>query len=245
MTTRFERNAPSHQAAGAPNAPLIPPAGPPAPPGPAPALRTAAASRKTNRKLLILSVLVVLLGGVVALAAAQMLTKHTQVLALARDVPLGATLSDDDLTVANVTSDPNLTPVAASDRSQVVGMVTQVRLFKGALLTRSQLGKSTGFSSGQVLVALPMKPGQYPNQGLIPGDHVLVVSTPGTNSTGDAKGNSSPDQTTINAVITDIGAPDKSTEVTVIDVRVDNADGLALAQLASTGNLAMILLPGQ
>jgi len=31
--------------------------------------------------------------------------------------------------------------------------------------------------------------------------------------------------------------------VTVVDVRVDASDGVQVAQLASTGNLALILLP--
>lgn len=128
---------------------------PAAPPGPAPAVRTAAASRRVNRRLLALSVLVVLLGGLVAFVAGQMLTQHTEVLVVARTVQVGTRIGPDDLVTANVTSDPHLSPIAASQRGRIVGMVAQVALFPGELLTRSQVGAGSGFTRGQMLVALP------------------------------------------------------------------------------------------
>jgi SAF domain len=131
------------------------PAATAASPGPAPVVRTAAASRRINRRLLVLSVLVVLLGGLVAFVAGQMLTEHTEVLAMARTVAVGSTIRADDLATANVTSDPHLSPIPASQRERIVGMVAQVALSPGELLTRSQVGPGTGFAPGQMLVALP------------------------------------------------------------------------------------------
>jgi flagella basal body P-ring formation protein FlgA len=110
-------------------------------------------------------VLVVLVGGLLAFAGGQVLTRHTQVLAVAHDVPVGATIKDSDLTVASVTKDPNLSPIPASQRSQIVGMVAQVGLVTGELLTRAQVGPSSGFTAGQQLVALPLKQGQFPARG--------------------------------------------------------------------------------
>jgi hypothetical protein len=40
-----------------------------------------------------------------------------------------------------------------------------------------------------------------------------------------------------------VGPPDAASGVTVVDVRVQAADGPGLARLASTGNAALILLP--
>jgi SAF domain len=236
MTTRFDRPGQAH--------PPAPPAStaPAPPPGPAPVVRTAAASRRANRKLLVLSILVVLLGGVVALGAARMLTKHTEVLVLARDVQVGAALTDDDLAVANVTTDPHLDPVPAADRAQVIGLVAQVKLFRGGLLTRSQLGKNDGFTTGQALVALALKPGQFPVRGLVPGQLVEVVSTP--DATTDTSTKSTVPTTTIAAIVADVGQLDPSSQVTVIDVRVNADNQVALAQLNATGHLAVILQPG-
>jgi SAF domain len=226
------------------------PAVPAAPPGPAPAVRTAAASRRVNRRLLALSALVVLLGGLVAFIAGQMLTRHTEVLVVARTVQVGTKISADDLVTANVTADPHLSPIPASQRGQIVGMVAQVTLSPGELLTRSQVGAGSGFTRGQMLVALPLKPGQFPQRGLAPGQQVLVVSTPGSSGTAATSGAPPADNGTatgsdraVTATVADVGSKDAATGLTVVDVRVSSEDGVAVAQLGSTGNLALILLP--
>lgn len=198
----------------------------------------------------------VLVGGVIAFAASQLLVKHTQVLAVARPVPVGATITDADLTTASVVRDANLSPIPASDRAQIVGMVAQVGLVKGELLTRDQVGRGSGFTAGQQLVALPLRPGQYPARGLDPGQKVLVVATPGQNGSAPTTGSSSTSSSSsggttggshgdggTEATVVDVGSMNPATQVTVIDVRLDAADGVTVAQLASTGNLALILLP--
>ena len=153
---------------------------PKAAPSPVPTLVSAAARRRTNRKSLVLGVLVVLLGGLIAFAAGRMLTAQTEVLAVARDVRLGSTITADDLTVANVTSDPNLAPIPASQQSEIVGMVAEVPLMRGELLTRAQVGVGSGLTEGELQVALPLKEGQFPVRGLTPGQQVLIVPTPGS-----------------------------------------------------------------
>ena len=230
--------AAEHYQAPAPEAAL-----PPAPP-----VRTAAARRRASRKSLVLSVLVVLLGGLLAFSAGQMLTARTEVLAVARDVQVGSTITAEDLTVANVTSDPNLSPIPASQQSQIVGMVAQVPLTRGELLTRAQVGPDSGFTAGEMLVALPLKEGQIPARGLVPGQQVLIVATPG--STGATGGSGAPTGGTdgapdqpVDATVAEVGSLNQATQVTVIDVRVSADDGVRVAELASTGNLALIVLP--
>ena len=188
--------------------------------------------------------LVVLLGGLLAFAAGRMLTSHTEVLAVARDVQVGSTITADDLTVANVSADPNLSPIPAAQQSQVVGMVAQVPLTRGELLTRAQVGTGTGLAAGEMLVALPLKEGQFPARGLTPGQQVLIVPTPGTTgiSTDSGGTGGTPDRPT-EATVAEVGPANPTTQVTVVDVRVREADGPAVARLASTGSLALILLP--
>ena len=128
--------------------------------------------------------------------------------------------------MASVTKDPNLSPIPASQRSQIVGMVAQVGLVKGELLTRAQVGRGSGFTAGQQLVALPLKQGQFPARGLTPGQKVLIVATPGTNgATGSGRGSSSSSAAAqgITGTVAEVGAMNQATQVTVIDVQV-NAD---------------------
>lgn len=232
MTAQLD--APSRRSGG--------PGDSPSPPV-APAQLTAAAQRRVSRKSLALAVLVVLLGGILAYTAAQMLTTRTEVLAVARDVEAGATLTADDFVVANVTEDPALTPVSATDLASVIGMTAQVPMNRGELLTRSQFGPGAGIPSGEVLVALPLQNGQFPARGLTAGQEILVVATPGT-------AGATPGQTPvavaepIDATVAEVGAVDPATQVTVVDVRVAESDGVDVAALASTGNLAVIVLAG-
>jgi len=212
--------------------------------GPAPGARSAAAGRRTSRRGLLLSVLVVVVGGLFGLAGGQMLTRHTRVLAVVRDVPAGARITDADLTVASVTSDPNLHPVEASQRAEVVGKNALVPLLRGGLLTRGQVGAGSGFTRGQMLVGLPCRPGQLPARGLTAGQQVLIVATPGGTATsaGPAGGAAAADER-VAATVVEVGPMNPGTQVSVVDVRVDPADGVAVARLGSTGNLALILLP--
>lgn len=200
---------------------------------------------------MILSVLVVVVGGLIAFAGGQVLTRHTQVLAVSQNVPVGATVTDSDLTVASVSTDPNLSPIPAAQRAQIVGLVAQVALAKGELLTRAQVGTSSGFAAGQVLVALPLKQGQFPGRGLAAGQTVLIVATPGTNgstsgtssSGSGSTGSLSTPTSGVEATVAEVSAMNQATQVTVIDVQVSADSGVGVAQLASTGNLALILLP--
>ena len=191
--------------------------------------------------------LLVLLGGVLAYASSTVLTRHTSVLAVARDVPAGGTIRDADLTVASVSSDPNLSPIPAGQRAEVVGLVARVALVRGELLTRAQVGRGSGFIAGQQLVALPLKLGQFPARGLDAGQRVLIIATPGTNGTAGGEPTSGAAggaaATSITGTVAEVGSMNPATQVTVIDVRVSAADGPTVARLASTGNLAVILLP--
>jgi hypothetical protein len=221
------------------------PAGVPTPP----VLRSAAASRRVNRRGAALSVLVILLGGVIAFSAARILTKHTSVLVIAHAVTAGSTINDGDLTTAQISSDPHLSAVKASDRHSVVGKIAQVNLSPGELVAKSQFGSSDGFTAGQILVALPLKDGQFPGRGVKTGQKVQVVNTPGetanqdsTSSGNDGKSGSSTGQV-FAATVADVGHRNADSQVTVVDVRVSAGNAVSVAQLASTGNAAIILLP--
>jgi len=207
----------------------------------APSVRTAAAPRQWNRKLLLAAVLIVLLGGLVAMWAGQSLVARTTVLAVAKPVPVGATIAAEDLTIANISSDPRLSPIAAADRSDVLGKIALVELRPGSLITPGQIGTSDGFASGEQLVALPLKVGQLPGRGLSPGQKVLIAQTPGETDgqTGLLPGAGAG----IPATVAGVSRADPASGITVVDVRVASTVGVTVAQLASTGNLALIMLP--
>ncbi|MCW2631751.1 MAG: uncharacterized protein JWR88_713 [Pseudonocardia sp.] len=208
-------------------------------------VREASAPRKWTAKGLAAAVMFVVIGGLILMYAIPAFSTRDTVLVVAKAVPVGSTITDADLTTAEITSDPALKPIKASDRGSVVGKVAMVNLSPGGLVTRDELGTSDGFTSGQVLVALGLKEGQFPARGLSAGQQVLIVATPGSGSGSSSSGSSaSPTQTAgTKATVTEVGSTDAATGVTVVDVRVSADVGVAVAQLASTGNAALILLP--
>lgn len=207
------------------------------------AARSAAANRRTSRRGLLISVLVIALGGVLAFSAARLLTQRSEVLVVARDVNVGQVITAGDLTTVRVTDDPALASVPAVDRGEVVGQVAKVRLVKGSLLAAGQYGPNSGFLAGQVQVALALAVGQLPARGLVPGQHVLIVATPGRGGATAAEPSPGVAAKGVNATVAGVGDVNGATQVTVVDVQVPAESGVAVAQLASTGNLALILLP--
>jgi hypothetical protein len=191
----------------------------------------------------LISALVVVVGGLATFVGAQVLTRHTQVLVVAKNVPVGARITGDDLAVANLSPDGVLSPIPASQRGEVIGQYAQVGLVEGSTLTRGEVGPDNGFAAGQMLVALPLKPGQFPAQGLSPGQKVLIVGTPGQAGAGPGGGSSASSAKAAQGTVADVGSMNPSTQVTVVDVRVSADDGVQVAQMASTTNVAVILLP--
>jgi hypothetical protein len=210
-------------------------------------LRQASAPRRWTTKGLAAAVIFVVLGGLVLMYAVPAYSKRVTVLVVARAVPIGARISDADLATARITSDPALTPVAATDRGAIVGRFATVTLRPGTLLTLSEVGDSDGFTAGQVLVPLALRAGQLPARGIVPGEQVLIVATP-TNVTGSTAGSTTPSSDPsqsqgTRATVAETGPANTATGVTVVDVSVPSADGVALAKLAATGNLTVVLLP--
>lgn len=210
-------------------------------PAPPVVLREASAPRRWTPKALALAVICVVLGGMGVMIGVQSFAKRATVLAITKPVAVGSTIHPSDLTTARIASDPALQPVSADDRSSVIGKVALVDLRPGTLLTDDEIGTSDGFGVGQVLVPLPLKKGQFPARGLAPGQSVLVVATPGSDTGAGAGWSTRGPSTT--AVVTEVGAADMNTGVTVVDVRVPASAASTLAQLGSTGNATVLLLP--
>ena len=198
----------------------------------------AAAPRRWTAKGFAAAVICVLLGGLILMYAVPAYSKRHTVIVVARPVQVGTAITAADLTTASITSDPALTPIPANDQAGILGKLAMVTLRPGTLLTRTDVGTSDGFVSGQVLVPLGLKPEQFPGRGLAAGDHVLVVAmqvggaAPPAASTGD-----------IRATVADVGANDPSSDQTVVDLRVPAADGPTVARLGATGNVIVLLLP--
>jgi flagella basal body P-ring formation protein FlgA len=108
------------------------------------------------------------------------------VLAVARPVEAGAVLTDADLRVAQVASDPVLSPIPVSARDRVVGRTAAVDLAPGSLLVESSLGEPSVVGDGEVLVGVEVSAAAAPVGAIRAGDAVRVVEVdaPAASTTG-------------------------------------------------------------
>jgi SAF domain-containing protein len=186
---------------------------------------------------------VVLVGaGILASAALYQRQNHqVPVILVASAVPAGSVITSADLVTTSIAAGPGVKDIPARQLSQVTGLVAATALRPGTLLAPSDLTTSLPPPPGEVLVPIGVKPSVLPASGLAPGDHVLVVATPGTPG-GSGSGSAGPVLTApvagvVEAVTT---VPDQD-GFDVVDLLVAAKTGPDVADQASTGQIALIV----
>lgn len=96
------------------------------------------------------------------------------VLAVARAVPAGATITDADLQVVRVVPDPGMEVVGQAERGTVVGRTATVPLVEGSLLAPGHVGAAAWPAAGESVVGVPVAAGRMP-AGLSAGSRVSVL----------------------------------------------------------------------
>ncbi|MFE9933681.1 SAF domain-containing protein [Streptomyces sp. NPDC005533] len=201
--------------------------------------------RRRRPGLIALSVALIAAGG---LSGALLFTasgQRTAVLVVARDVPVGAAVTDADLAPASLALDPAVKAVPVTRKKSIVGQRAAVALKTGALLSPGQVTSASLVKAGEQLVGVALKPSQLPASRLAPGQEVLIVSTP---ESVQAVGGAKPAEPagapkTVAATVVAVGAAAPATGAVVVDVAVPATDGPALAARVATGAIALILAP--
>ncbi|MFD8702688.1 SAF domain-containing protein [Kitasatospora sp. NPDC059648] len=188
-------------------------------------------ARRRRPAVLAMAVALIAAGGLGGAALYNSTGQRVAVLALARDVPWGQVITDDDLVVARIAGDPALRPVSAQDRSRAVGMRAATDLKRGAMLTGSDLAQGLTVQPGQIVVGVSAKRTQLPASRLQPGVQIVVVNTPD---------NGRPDS--LAATVITVGRVDTDGSQ-VIDVAVGSSDGPRLAQWVAGGRIQVLLAP--
>jgi len=109
------------------------------------------------------------------------------------------------------------------------------------LLTRSDLTSLQPPAPGQELVTAAAKPYALPASGLMPGDHVLVVATPGQQ--GQAGSSLGPPSLTapVAAVVEAVSSVPDQDGFVVVDLLVSDANADSVASQVSTGQFAVVV----
>jgi hypothetical protein len=165
-----------------------------------------------------------------------------QVLVVTTNLSAGQVLTSSDLRTAQLSTGSGLSPVPASDVADVVGRPVAFPLAPGSLLTDTDLGPAALPPSGQAVVGLALKPGQYPPD-IAAGAQVLVVID-GSNTSGSStsSGSSSADAPIPATVIGIDAPPADSSDSAVVSVQLAEGNGAAVASAGSAGNVALVMV---
>lgn len=179
--------------------------------------------------------------GVLGSAAVYETTSHREsVLVATASVPAGTVITSGDVGTASVAIGPGVQVIPASQLQQVIGQVAGSALHPGMLLTAAELATTQPPAPGQALVPLGFKPAMLPASGLAPGDHVLIVATPGDQ--GQPGSSTAPVLTSpVPGVVEAVTVAANSDGYQVVDVLVAAGAGPAVMQQASTGQIGLIV----
>ncbi|MGW6842117.1 SAF domain-containing protein [Streptomyces sp. NPDC054958] len=235
MSTTTTPSTPGRAAVPGPGGPDSRPAGAP----------RVVRQRRRRPGLIALSVALIAAGG---LSGALLFTasgQRTAVLVVARDVPVGAAITDADLAPASLALDPAVKAVPVAKKKTMVGQRAAVALKAGALLSPGQVTSVSLVKAGEQLVGVALKPSQLPASRLAPGQKVVIVSTP--DAAGQVAGGKPAEPAgapkTVAATVVAVGVAAPATGVVVVDVAVPATDGPALAARVATGAISLILAP--
>jgi hypothetical protein len=180
--------------------------------------------------------------GVLASAAVYGSADHrSAVVMVTQPVPAGAVISSADLGTASVSVGAGIRVIPAVQLAQAVGEIAAVALRPATLLAPADLTTAQPPGPGQVLVPAPVKPSALPASGLFPGDHVLVVATPGDQGEAGSPGGSPSLTAPVPGVVEDVSGAADSDGLDVIDLLVSDAVGAEVAEQVSTGQFALIV----
>jgi SAF domain len=183
-----------------------------------------------------------------ALAAAGLVSRaghRVDVLALARDIPVGQALTASDLRVASVAADPALKPVPAARLHDMVGQVAAVDLRQGTLLTASEVARQAASTAGQQVIGIKVNRGGMPLGTLQPGDQVLAVAVPDKTGADSGTGSGQGDAPTpVAAVVLSVADPASDGSV-LVNLAVGPTDGTVLATRAAAGDVVLVQQPRQ
>jgi hypothetical protein len=198
--------------------------------------------RRISKARLLLAVGLVLVCALAGVVVAQRVDVRVPVLAAARAISAGQTVTAADVMTVKVAVEAGVATVPASQISTVVGQVAAVPLVVGTLLSAAQFAGPAWPGSGEAVIAVPVKPGRLPS-GLPAGARVTVLVVP-TGTPGGAGGGQGGQPQVEKATATVVSAEPATDQsgTTVVTLVLSAADATRIA--STGGDVALVRLGG-
>ena len=164
------------------------------------------------------------------------------VVVVTQPVAVGEVIERDDLSTVDVAGD--ITAIAGSNLSSVVGQRAAVALLPDTLLQRSMVTDADPMPAGQVQVGVAVKGGQLPADGLVPGDRVQVLALPAAQQQAATNGDAGKAVVLVESATVFAAHPDPvQAGGTLLTLLVPAADGPAIAAASASGSAALVKVP--
>lgn len=187
---------------------------------------------RRNPLLMAVGAVLVVAGSLVSAGVYTNLANTQDVIAVVAPVARGERIEREDLGIARVGVDPLLNPISASRLEELVGMYALSDLVPGTFLTSSSVGMTISPGQGRAEVGLQLRPGEYPDHYLRPGDEILLVEVPLQTQAAPPA--------TFSGVLVTVGAADPNMTIRVT-VDVSNSEAVDVAALSAANRLALVL----
>jgi SAF domain len=197
--------------------------------------------RRRRPAMLALAIAMVGAGVLASAAVYQRIDRQISVITLTRSIPAGSVISSADLSTTDITVGAGIDVIPAKQIDQVTGEIAAVTLRPSTLLAASDLTTTRLPAPGQDLIAAPTKPYALPTSGLGPGDHILIIATPGQQGQPGAATGAPPLNAPVPGVVESVtNVPDED-GFDVVDLLVADRNAPAAASQISTGQFALIV----
>ncbi|QFU86713.1 hypothetical protein [Amycolatopsis sp. YIM 10] len=163
------------------------------------------------------------------------------VLALAKPVTVGHMLTQADLRGLDVSAAPGVAVIPADQAAGVVGRPMATTLGAGALLTPDSVGVAVIPAAGRAVVAVGVKPGQFPPELAAGSPVTVVVTAPTTTGTTSTTTQGQGPGTAWRATVVGV-SPAGTDQTTVVSLDLDAGSASQLAQVPA-GQLALVMQP--
>ncbi|MFF4250926.1 hypothetical protein ACFY1L_06950 [Streptomyces sp. NPDC001663] len=208
--------------------------------------------RERKPALAALAVLLILVGALGATMLVLRAGDRIEVVKVTQEIPAGGAVTDSNVTSVMVAKDSGIHYVEWSQLASLKKLKAVNTIPAGAVAVGEMFGDQSGVGEGKALVGLSLKAGQYPS-GIEAGDVVAayrVLNDTGSNSNSSSSSSSSSagsnslivERATVASVPKEGGDDLVSSTNKAITVTVDSDKAAALAQAASNGQVALVLV---
>lgn len=190
---------------------------------------------RLDPRWLVAGILAICLGGLGAALLFTNVTSATSVISIKRTVYRDQVITADDLGIISLAVPIGLDAVTSDRLSEIIGKSAIIDLPAGGILVSSEFGEPV-VAAGDVRLGLRLEAGRLPSSAVEPGASVLLVPV-------GRDGGEPPSGGNVPATIA--SPPRQLTDgATVLDVTISTAEGTRIAQLAASGQLSVLRVPG-